>query len=263
MTDNQGERVVRVPPSFAQKARIGSLDRYRALYDRSLSDPDGFWAEQAERITWSKRWEKVSRWDFNTANIEWFIGGKTNVSFNCLDRHVAGGKKNRAALIWEGDSPEESRVLYQRAIAATPDSAVLYRELGLLERKSGDQAAALEAFNRAVSLDSSDAIALSQVAEILEAVVLFAGFKFLGGGHPVAAAGAELTTEEAVEPPKAESGEKGKETAAPVDKKQAGRELNIAKADRLGAEDGDLVSVDLVRTRGYGLASAKVKERLG
>ena len=59
MPDNSGERVIRVPPSFAQKARIGSLDRYRALYDRSLSDPEGFWAEAASRIDWIEPWEKV------------------------------------------------------------------------------------------------------------------------------------------------------------------------------------------------------------
>src|ERR1700750_3059666 len=103
-----GERVIPPASRFAEKARIGSLDKYRALYDRSLSDPDGFWAEQAERITWFKKWDKVSRWDFHAAKIEWFIGGKTNVSFNCLDRHVASPRKTKAALIWEGDSPEDS-----------------------------------------------------------------------------------------------------------------------------------------------------------
>ena len=81
-----GERIIPVPPAFAQKSRVKSLDQYRALYDRSISDPDGFWAEQAERITWFKKWDKVSRCDFHTARIEWFIGGKTNVSVNCLDQ---------------------------------------------------------------------------------------------------------------------------------------------------------------------------------
>src|ERR1043166_8490429 len=109
MTDS--ERIVKVPEQFAKKARIGSIDKYRALHDRSLSDPDGFWAEQAERISWFKKWDKVSRWDFNSAKIEWFIGGKLNASYNCLDRHLSGPRKNKAALIWEGDSPEESRVL--------------------------------------------------------------------------------------------------------------------------------------------------------
>ena len=105
------ERIVKVPEGFAKKARIGSIEKYRALYDRSLKDPDNFWAEQAERLTWFKKWEQVSRWDFNAAKIEWFIGGKINASYNCLDRHLAGPRKNKAALIWEGDSPDESRVL--------------------------------------------------------------------------------------------------------------------------------------------------------
>src|SRR2546423_13500927 len=102
MADNQGERVVRVPPSFAQKARIGSLDRYRALYDRSLSDPDGFWAEQAERITWFKKWDKVSRWDFNTAKIEWFIGGEREQAFYILHPPPPAAAKKSGALVSGG-----------------------------------------------------------------------------------------------------------------------------------------------------------------
>jgi acetyl-CoA synthetase len=105
------ETLIPVPEEFAKKARIGDMKKYRALYDRSLSDNDGFWAEQAERISWFKKWDKVSRWDFNTAKIEWFIGGKLNASYNCLDRHLTGTRKNKAAIIWEGDSPDESRTL--------------------------------------------------------------------------------------------------------------------------------------------------------
>src|SRR5712664_4345748 len=111
MAEKSGERFIHTPPEFSKKARSKSLDQYRALYDRSISNPDGFWAEQAERITWSKKWDKVSKWDFNTAKIEWFIGGKLNASANCLDRHLAGPRKNKAALVWEGDSPDESRTL--------------------------------------------------------------------------------------------------------------------------------------------------------
>jgi acetyl-CoA synthetase len=138
MTDPQaGESIIPVPSEFAEKARIKSLDRYRALYDRSLSDPDGFWAEQAERITWFKRWDKVSRWDFHAAKIEWFIGGKTNVSFNCLDRHVASPRKTKAALIWEGDSPEESRVLtYQDLHREVQKFANVLKKQGV---KKGDR----------------------------------------------------------------------------------------------------------------------------
>src|SRR3982750_4102791 len=137
MADNHGQRVVRVPSSFAQKARIGSLGGFRAPFPRSLSDPDGFWAEQAERITWFKRWDKVSNWDFKTAKIEWFIGGKTNVSFNCLDRHVASPRKTKAALIWEGDSPEDSRVLtYQDLHREVQKFANVLKKQGV---KKGDR----------------------------------------------------------------------------------------------------------------------------
>ncbi|MFL5370460.1 MAG: acetate--CoA ligase, partial [Myxococcales bacterium] len=132
-----GERVIPPAPQFAEKARIGALDKYRALYDRSISDPDGFWAEEAERITWFKKWDKVSRWDFHTGKIEWFIGGKTNVSFNCLDRHVASPRKTKAALIWEGDSPEESRVLtYQDLHREVQKFANVLKKQGV---KKGDR----------------------------------------------------------------------------------------------------------------------------
>src|SRR3954470_8803495 len=110
MADTGGERIVPVPAQFAKQARIGSKEKYRALYDRSISDPDGFWAEQAERITWSKKWKTVSKYDFDAAKIEWYIGGKLNASANCLDRHLDGPRRNKAALVWEGE-PGDSRVL--------------------------------------------------------------------------------------------------------------------------------------------------------
>ena len=111
MADKSGDRLIKPPEEFAKKARVGSLDKYRALYDRSISDPDGFWNEQAERITWFKKWNKTSSFDFNTAKIEWFAGGKLNASVNCLDRHLTGPRRDKPALVWEGDSPEESRTL--------------------------------------------------------------------------------------------------------------------------------------------------------
>ncbi|HUJ26099.1 MAG TPA: acetate--CoA ligase [Myxococcales bacterium] len=131
------ERIVKVPEAFAKKARIGGVEKYRALYDKSLSDPDKFWAEQAERISWFKKWSQVSRWDFDSAKIEWFIGGKLNASYNCLDRHLDGPRKNKAALIWEGDSPEESRVLtYADVYRETCRFANALKKLGV---KKGDR----------------------------------------------------------------------------------------------------------------------------
>ena len=106
-----GERLVPVPAEFAAKARVQSLARYKELHARSLAEPDAFWAEQAGRLQWSRKWDRVSRYDFDKAEIAFFEGGRLNASVNCLDRHINGPRKNKAALVWEGDSPEESRVL--------------------------------------------------------------------------------------------------------------------------------------------------------
>jgi acetyl-CoA synthetase len=131
------ETVIQPPEQFAKSARIGELKKYRALYDRSISDSDGFWAEQAGRLSWFKKWDKVSRWDFNSAKIEWFVGGKLNASYNCLDRHVSGPRKNKAALVWEGDSPDESRILtYQELHREVCKFANALKKLGT---KRGDR----------------------------------------------------------------------------------------------------------------------------
>ncbi len=93
----------------AAKAHIPNMDVYRELYEKSVNDPDTFWAEQAERITWFKKWDRVSNVDYSDASIKWFEGGKLNVSYNCLDRHVENGHGDQTALIWEGNNPEEDK----------------------------------------------------------------------------------------------------------------------------------------------------------
>ena len=104
------ENLVPVPAEFASKSRIGSMEKYRAMYDRSIKEPDAFWAEQAERLEWKQRWKTVSKFDFNKAEIAWFLGGKLNVSANCLDRHLAK-RKDKVAILWEGDNPDDARKL--------------------------------------------------------------------------------------------------------------------------------------------------------
>ncbi|HZR10855.1 MAG TPA: acetate--CoA ligase, partial [Myxococcales bacterium] len=137
MADTSAATVVKVPEQFAKQAHIGSMDKYRALYNRSISNPDAFWGEQAERITWSKKWSTVSKFDFQTAKIEWFSGGKLNASVNCLDRQIAGPRRNKAALVWEGDSPEESRTLtYYDVYRETCRFANGLKKLGV---KKGDR----------------------------------------------------------------------------------------------------------------------------
>jgi len=107
------------PPSDLQaKAHIKSLDQYQEMYDRSVSDPDGFWLEQAGLIEWFKKPSKAREhtWDTSGRTIKhtWFADGELNVSYNCLDRHLGGPRENKAALLWQGDEIDEDRALTYR-----------------------------------------------------------------------------------------------------------------------------------------------------
>jgi acetyl-CoA synthetase len=96
------------PPDFVSRARIKNAAEYEKLWERARRDPDGFWAEQAESLSWSRKWDRVLVW--NEPHAQWFVGGKLNVADNCLDRHLAGPRRNKAAIIWEGE-PGDTRVL--------------------------------------------------------------------------------------------------------------------------------------------------------
>ncbi len=108
-------KVYAVPAELAQSALINA-EQYRAMYDRSINDADAFWAEQAETfLSWSKKWDQVQKWDYSSADIQWFLGGRLNVSYNCLDRHLAT-RAEQVAIIWEGDDPEEDRQITYQAL---------------------------------------------------------------------------------------------------------------------------------------------------
>ena len=101
-------RVFNPPKGFVEKAHIKSMDEYKKLYGKSEKDLEGFWAEQANIIHWYKKWDKV--FDNSKAPfVKWFVGGKTNISYNCLDRHLANGKADKVALIWEGEPVTDSK----------------------------------------------------------------------------------------------------------------------------------------------------------
>ncbi len=103
------------PSEEIKKQAYLSMADYKKLYRKSVDKPDEFWSEMADELEWFKKWEKVSEWDFNKPELKWFVGGKLNVSYNCLDRHIKAGKGNKAALIWQGEPLEESRVFtYQQ-----------------------------------------------------------------------------------------------------------------------------------------------------
>jgi acetyl-CoA synthetase len=109
------EKVYEVPAEIAATAHLNE-EAYRTLYDRSMSDPEGFWAEQADDfVTWAKRWDKVLEWDYHKAHIRWYEGGKLNASYNCLDRHLKD-RGNQTAIIWESDDPARDRKITYREL---------------------------------------------------------------------------------------------------------------------------------------------------
>ena len=117
---------------FSDRALIGSLDQYRDLYEKSMSDPDTFWSEVADRITWYKKWDTVREFDFVKGKIKWFDGAKLNVSYNCLDRHVEAGHGSQTAIIWEGNNPEEDQAFtYSELLAEVQKFANVLKSLGV------------------------------------------------------------------------------------------------------------------------------------
>ncbi|MFC1949941.1 acetate--CoA ligase [Chloroflexota bacterium] len=113
-TDTRRDGLVIQPSeSFSSKAYIKSLDIYNEIYRRSIEDPEKFWGELAEQLDWYKKCDTVLIENFAEGEHEWFVGGKLNVSYNCLDRHLGTWRKNKAALIWEGDNGETKTLTYQ------------------------------------------------------------------------------------------------------------------------------------------------------
>ena len=126
------------PPSeeVVKQAHIKSMDEYKKLFKRSIDDPEGFWGEMAEQLDWYKKWDKVLVEDFKEAKHEWFVGGKLNVSYNCIDRHLKTWRKNKAALIWEGDTGDSKTLTYQQLYYEVCKFANVLKKLGV---KKGDQ----------------------------------------------------------------------------------------------------------------------------
>jgi acetyl-CoA synthetase len=101
-------RVFRPSAEFAAGAHVKNVDEYERLWNRAKDDPEGFWAEQAGALHWFREWDRVLIW--NEPRSQWFAGGKLNAAYNCVDRHLANGRANKAAIVWEGE-PGDSRVL--------------------------------------------------------------------------------------------------------------------------------------------------------
>ncbi|MGD9125295.1 MAG: acetate--CoA ligase [Desulfarculaceae bacterium] len=128
------------PTEFSDKAYIKSLDEYNQLYERSIRDPEGFWSEAAEQFHWEKKWDQVLSFNYHKSKgpifIKWFEGGKTNMSYNCLDRHLET-RGDQKAIIWEGNEPGEDRVLtYKELYEEVTKFANVLKKFGI---KKGDR----------------------------------------------------------------------------------------------------------------------------
>jgi acetyl-CoA synthetase len=101
------DRVFPPPAEFAARAWIGSEAEYDRIYQRSIDDPEGFWAEAAGELEWFAKWDKVL--DGSGPHAKWFTGGKLNLSHNCVDRHALGTRKDKVALLWEGEPTQDGK----------------------------------------------------------------------------------------------------------------------------------------------------------
>ncbi len=98
------------PEAFSKKASVSTWAQYEAMHKESVQNPEKFWGEVAGDLHWFKKWDRVRNWD-NAPFAKWFEGGKTNISYNCLDRHLTTSRKNKAAIIWEGEPVGDRKVL--------------------------------------------------------------------------------------------------------------------------------------------------------
>jgi acetyl-CoA synthetase len=130
----QETRTFPPPPEFSAAAHIRSEADYEKLWSKAKADPAGFWGDLASHLHWFRKWDKVL--DGQMPNTKWFVGGKLNASYNCIDRHLATWRKNKAAIIWEGE-PGDTRVLtYQDLHREVCKFANVLKKLGV---RTGDR----------------------------------------------------------------------------------------------------------------------------
>jgi acetyl-CoA synthetase len=130
------DRVFSPSAEFAAKAHVGSLQEYEAMYRRSVEEPEAFWAEAASELEWFAPWEKVLEGAMGSSR--WFVGGKLNLSHNCVDRHAAGARREKTALLWEGEPGEVRRVTFAELHGLVQRFANVLKGLGV---KRGDRVA--------------------------------------------------------------------------------------------------------------------------
>ncbi len=129
-------RVFNPPAEFQARANVASIADYERLYREADEDPETFWGEIAEDLHWFKNWDKVLEWKAPFA--KWFVGAQTNISYNCLDRHVAGWRRNKAALIWEGEPGDVQTLTFQQLLSEVSKFSNVLKSLGV---QKGDRVA--------------------------------------------------------------------------------------------------------------------------
>jgi acetyl-CoA synthetase len=132
----QEDRVFPPPPEFSAKAHIKSEAELERLRAEAHADPEAFWARMAEELHWFKKWDTVLKWD--PPHAEWFGGGKINLSYNCLDRHLSTWRRNKAALIWEGEPGDTRTYTYQQLHTEVSKFANVLKHAGI---ERGDRVA--------------------------------------------------------------------------------------------------------------------------
>ena len=129
-------RVIPPPAEFAANAHVRTLEEYESLYRRSVDDPEEFWAAAAGELHWFEPWKKVLEW--NEPWAKWFVGGKMNLAYNCLDLQVERGRGNKTAILWEGEPGEVRRISFLELLGEVQRFANVLRAMGVAK---GDRVA--------------------------------------------------------------------------------------------------------------------------
>ncbi len=131
------ERVFPPPPEFSARAHVKSADELEALRREASASPEAFWARMAEsELHWFRKWDAVLKWE--APHAEWFVGGKLNASYNCLDRHLQTWRRNKAAIVWEGEPGEQRTLTYAQLHREVSRFANVLKGLGVV---AGDRVA--------------------------------------------------------------------------------------------------------------------------
>ena len=125
----QEKRVFSPSEEFRSQAHISSLEQYQTIARLAEEDPDKFWGDIASELHWFKPWDRVCEWELPYAT--WFTGGQLNLSYNCLDRHVATARRNKAAIIWEGEPGDARTLTYQQLLWEVSRFANVLKSLGV------------------------------------------------------------------------------------------------------------------------------------